>query len=100
MNLKLLCFFCCTATVYSKYDIEHSLLNVIPVLFQISGKPVFHSRTFFGGRNFSAQNVLFQQPIRLQFQQPIRLHKTGGKFRPFKIVREWKTGLISIMKVV
>jgi len=47
MNLKLLCFFCCTATVYSKYDIEHSLLNVIPVLFQISGKPVFHSRTFF-----------------------------------------------------
>jgi len=92
MNLKLLCFFCCTATVYSKYDIEHSLLNVIPVLFQISGKPVFHSRTFFGGRNFSAQNVLFQQPI--------RLHKTGGKFRPFKIVREWKTGLISIMKVV
>jgi len=26
------------------------------------------------------------------FQQPIRLHKTGGKFRPLKIVREWKTG--------
>jgi len=27
------------------------------------------------------------------FQQPIRLHKTGGKFRSLKIVREWKTGL-------
>jgi len=27
------------------------------------------------------------------FQQPIRLHKTGGKFRWFKIVHEWKTAL-------
>jgi len=56
-------------------------------------KPVFHSRTILGGRN--CLKVEYFPLKTLLFQQPIRLHKTDGKFRPLKIVREWKTGFFT-----
>jgi len=40
---------------------------------------------------FSAQNAV------VSTANPTRLHKTGAKFRPLKIVREWKMRLMDVI---